>query len=52
MAAEQDKYRDSLKSQPPAEVVNSACEYTVGEDTGMARQEVEVAAVVNGLERH
>ena len=29
MAAEQDKYRDWLKSQPPAEVLNHAYEYTV-----------------------
>ena len=32
MAAEQDKYRDWLKSQPPAEVLNHAYEYTVRED--------------------
>ena len=29
MAAEQDKYRDWLKSQPPAEVLNHAYEYAV-----------------------
>ena len=29
MAAEQDKYRDWLKSQSPAEVLNHAYEYTV-----------------------
>ena len=30
MAAEQDKYRDWLKSQPPAEVLNHAYEYRPG----------------------
>ena len=34
MAAEQDKYRDWLKSQPAAEVLNHAYEYTVREDIG------------------
>ena len=29
MAAEQDKFRDWLKSQSPAEVLNHAYEYTV-----------------------
>ena len=28
MAAEQDKFRDWLKSQPPEEVLNHAYEYT------------------------
>ena len=32
MAAEQDKFRDWLKSQPSAEVLNHAYEYTVRED--------------------
>ena len=31
MAAEQDKYRDWLKNQPAAEVLNHAYEYTVRE---------------------
>ena len=35
MAAEQDKYRDWLKSQPAAEVLNHAYEYTVREDIVM-----------------
>ena len=30
--AEQDKFRDWLKSQPSAEVLNHAYEYTVRED--------------------
>ena len=29
MAAEQDKFRDWLKSQPPEEVLNHAYEYTI-----------------------
>ena len=29
MAAEQDKFRDWLKSQPPEEILNHAYEYTV-----------------------
>ena len=36
MAAEQDKYRDWLKSQSPAEVLNHAYEYTVREDILMS----------------
>ena len=32
MAAEQDKYRDWLKSQPPEEILHHAYEYTVRED--------------------
>ena len=39
MAAEQDKYRDWLKSQPPEEVLNHAYEYTVREDIVMAMEE-------------
>ena len=42
MAAEQDKYRDWLKSQPPAEVLNHAYEYTVREDIVMAMEELEL----------
>ena len=36
MAAEQDKFRDWLKSQPPEEVLNHAYEYTIREDIVMA----------------
>ena len=32
MAAEQDKYRDWLKSQPPEEILHHTYEYTVRED--------------------
>ena len=32
MTAEQDKFRDWLKSQPPEEVLNHAYEYTIRED--------------------
>ena len=42
MAAEQDKYRDWLKSQPPAEVLNHAYEYAVREDIVMAMEELEL----------
>ena len=42
MAAEQDKYRDWLKSQPPAEVLNHACEYTIREDILMCMEELEL----------
>ena len=42
MAAEQDKYRDWLKSQPPAEVLNHAYEYTVREDIVTAMEELEL----------
>ena len=44
MAAEQDKYRDWLKSQPPAELLNHAYEYTVREDIVMAMEELELTA--------
>ena len=40
MAAEQDKYRDWLKSQPPEEVLNHAYEYTIREDIVMAMEEL------------
>ena len=36
MTAEQDKFRDWLKSQPPEEVLNHAYEYTIREDIVMA----------------
>ncbi len=39
MAAEQDKYRDWLKSQPPEEILNHTYEYTVREDIVMAMEE-------------
>ena len=42
MAAEQDKFRDWLKSQPSAEVLNHAYEYTVREDIVMAMEELEL----------
>ena len=42
MAAEQDKYRDWLKSQPPEEVLNHAYEYTIREDIVMAMEELEL----------
>ena len=32
MAAEQDKFRDWLKTQPPEEILNHAYEYVVRED--------------------
>ena len=34
MAAEQDNYRDWLKSQPPEEVLNHAYEYTSANGEG------------------
>ena len=40
MAAEQDKYRGWLKSQPPEEVLNHAYEYTIREDIVMAMEEL------------
>ena len=36
MAAEQDKYRDWLKSQPPEEILHHTYEYTIREDIVMA----------------
>ena len=42
MTAEQDKFRDWLKSQPPAEVLNHAYEYTVREDIVMCMEELEL----------
>ena len=42
MAAEQDKFRDWLKSQPPEEVLNHAYEYTIREDILMAMEELEL----------
>lgn len=40
MAAEQDKYRDWLKSQPPEEILHHTYEYTVREDIVMAMEEL------------
>ena len=45
MAGEQDKYRDWLKSQPAAEVLNHAYEYTVREDIVMCMEELELTEV-------
>lgn len=45
MAAEQDKYRDWLKSQPAAEVLNHTYEYTVREDIVMCMEELELTEV-------
>ena len=42
MAAEQDKYRDWLKSQPPEEILHHTYEYTVREDIVMALEELEL----------
>lgn len=42
MAAEQDKYRDWLKGQPPEEILNHTYEYTVREDIVMAMEELEL----------
>ena len=43
MAAEQDSFRDWLKSQSPEEVLNHAYEYTVREDIVMAMEELELS---------
>ena len=42
MTAEQEKFRDWLKSQPPEEVLNHAYEYTIREDIVMAMEELEL----------
>lgn len=42
MAAEQDTFRDWLKSQSPEEVLNHAYEYTVREDIVMEMEELEL----------
>ena len=42
MAAEQEKYRDWLKSQPPEEILHHTYEYTVREDIVMAMEEREL----------
>ena len=42
MAAEQDKFRDWLKGQPPEEILNHTYEYTVREDILMAMEELDL----------
>ena len=42
MAAEQDKYRDWLKSQPPEEILHHTYEYTIREDIVMVMEELEL----------
>ncbi|EKC49098.1 hypothetical protein OBE_14825, partial [human gut metagenome] len=42
MAAEQDKFRDWLKSQPSEEILNHAYEYIVREDILMAMEELDL----------
>ena len=43
MAAEQEKYRDWLKSQPLEEILHHTYEYTVRKDIVMAMEELELA---------
>lgn len=43
MKAEQDKYRDWLLAQPPAEILNHTYEYTMREDIVMAMEELELS---------
>lgn len=45
MAAEQNKYRDWLKKQPPEEILHHAYEYAVQEDIVMAMEELELTDV-------
>ena len=42
MKAEQDKYRDWLLTQEPAEILNHTYEYTMREDIVMAMEELEL----------
>ena len=42
MDAEQDKFRDWLKSQPPNEILHHAYEYAVREDILMAMEELDL----------
>ena len=42
MKAEQDKYRDWLLTQPPAEILNHTYEYTMLEDIVIAMEELEL----------
>ena len=48
MAAEQDKYRDWLKSQPPEKILHHTYEYTVREDIVMAMEELELTDTGTG----
>lgn len=43
MVAEQDTFRDWLKSQPPEEILHHTYEYTVREDIVMAMEELELS---------
>ena len=43
MKAEQDKYRDWLLSQPPAEILNHTYEYTIREDILMCIEDAELS---------
>ena len=43
MKAEQDKYREWLLSQPPAEILNHTYEYTMREDIVMCMEELELS---------
>ena len=43
MAAEQDNYRDWLKSQPPEEILHHSYEYTVREDILMSMEELTLS---------
>ena len=42
MTAEQDKFRDWLKSQPPEEILHHTYEYTVREDIVMEMEVLEL----------
>ena len=42
MVAEQDTFRDWLKSQPPEEILHHTYEYTVREDIVMTMEELEL----------
>lgn len=42
MKVEQDKYRDWLLTQEPAEILNHTYEYTMREDIVMAMEELEL----------
>ena len=42
MKTEQDKYRDWLLTQEPAEILNHTYEYTMREDIVMAMEELEL----------
>ena len=42
MFAEQEQFRDWLLSQPPAEILNHAYEYTMREDIVMCMEELEL----------